>query len=291
MLQKRVLRVTLEMPGGDVVLNEELDLRIRIKKAALALQNRASIVVFGMSRTLREQLLSQFTAWNKRVVEEGLVNQKWIKVHVDAGYTDAQGKTLTATAFRGEVAIVELISTPPDIGVNITCYTRQIDKTTFITDQPPSQTTLSELIKWSARQLELGDPVIETQYADTPLDNPFIGFQTRAGIVWALQDTRKSDIVAFIDDDLLVVKDRQRVINPSEIVKITEFVGVPSWDEYGVQFTTLFDTSIRLAHAADLTSLMNPSINGQYVLTVIEYDLTSRDTAFYVNAYGSPPST
>lgn len=292
MLNQRILKVTITMPGGgDVILDEGLDLHVRVRKAALALQNAANVVVVGLARGLREQLLSQFTAWNNRQVNEGIASQKWVKIKIEAGYTDPEGKKLSAIIFRGEVATVAPVEGPPDIGVEITAYTRQIDKTTFITSQPPIAGTLEYYTQWAAEQLGLGENwICDTSYNKMVLENAFVGFHTMAGLIWALQDTRKPDIVAFIDDDFLVVKDRNKVVNPSDILVILEFVDTPSWDEYGVAFTTLFDTSIRLAGGVQLQSIMNPSVNGPYVLTMLDYDLSSRDGPFHVNSYGSPPS-
>lgn len=291
MLKIRVLRVTLAMPGGNVVLNEELDLRVNIRKAALALQNRAQVIVFGMSKTLREQLLSQFTAWNKRQVDSGVKEQKWIDVKIEAGYRDHENKEVSAVVFKGQVVLVNLVGLPPDIGISITCFSRQIDKTSFVSDPAPVKTTLEEYVKWAAGQMGLADNYLcDTSYNKMVLTNPSSGAFTIAAILIDIQNARRPDIAAFIDDDFLVVKDRDRIINPSDIAKVKEFVGIPSWTEWGVEFTQLFDTNTKLAHAADLESILNPSVNGKYVIVSLNYDLTSRDVPFYVMAQGAPPA-
>jgi hypothetical protein len=279
------------MPNGDVVLDQSLDLRFNIRKAALALQNRASVTVFGMSQPLREQLLSQFTAWNKRQVEVGMLERKWIEVKLEAGYLDADGVEISAVVFKGQVVLVNLVSAPPDIGITIQCYTRQVDKTTFVSDPAPVTTTLAEYVKWAAGQMGLGDHYLcQTSYNDQVIENPSSGALIIAALTVDIQNARRPDVAAFVDDDFLYVKDRDKIINLSEMAFVTEFVGIPSWTEWGIEFEAMFDTSIRLAHGVDVKSQLNPSIDGQYVLVSIEYDLSSRDTPFYVKAQGAPPS-
>ncbi|XAO36869.1 hypothetical protein WP1_230 [Pseudomonas phage WP1] len=34
-------------------------------------------------------------------------------------------------------------------------------------------------------------------------------------------------MAAFVDDDILVVKDRDKVIRPDEVANISSFVGIP----------------------------------------------------------------
>jgi hypothetical protein len=52
----------------------------------------------------------------------------------------------------------------------------------------------------------------------------------------------------------------------------------------------MMNTDVKLATAAALTSVMNPGVNGTYVITELEYELASREGPFYVRAMGSPPA-
>ncbi|XAO36679.1 hypothetical protein WP1_040 [Pseudomonas phage WP1] len=65
-MKKRILRVRSSMPDGPEIIREDLDVRVRIMKAALRIQNRATLEIFGLITQLRESLLSQFTAWKHR---------------------------------------------------------------------------------------------------------------------------------------------------------------------------------------------------------------------------------
>lgn len=289
-LRGRILRVTLGMPNGHVTLNESLNLRIRIHKDALAMQSRASIEVSGLTTQMRESLLSQFTAWNKRKVEMGQISINAISLVIEAGWRDQAGDQ-ASMVFVGQVVLVDLVTGPPNITVRITCFSSQIDKSQFTTSRAPAKTTYYGYVEWAAREMGLGANFIcDTSFNDQEISNPARSIYTRAGLLIDLQNIYRPAVAAFIDDGRLIVKDMNKIINKNEISLIADFVGTPSWTEWGVEFTVLFDSTIRLAHAAQLTSIMNPSLNGLYVVMSIDYDLTSREKAFYVKVAGSPPA-
>lgn len=289
-MQKRLLQVTISLPTGDVVLSESLNMKIRIHKAALALQNRASIDVTGLTTSLRERLLTQFTALNKRLVATGRTEQKWVNIKIEAGYLVGANRQ-TSVIFVGQIVLCEPTSPPPDIGVRITAFTQQIDRTTLITDdRPPFQTTFKEYAAWVAKQMGIRLDC-STSYDSTTITNASRGYHYVSALLPDLQDMNRPDVAAFVDDDVLIVRDRDAIINPGSTSYVTEFIGIPMWTEWGVSFTCMFDTSIRLAQASDLTSKMNPSLNGVYVNMEIDYDLSSRDRAFYVTVGANPPAS
>lgn len=301
-LKKRILKVTLSMPAGDVVLDDTLSIHARISKAALAIQNRAVIDITGLSQTLREQLLSQFTAWNKRQVDTGQADQNWINITVEAGYytpaaTVAAGgfatpeNRQTSIIYKGQIVLCDLAAGPPNTTVRLTCYSRQIDKTTFISTPAPSQTTFYNYVKWAAQQMGFANNFIcDTSYNDVVIYNPARSLYVNAALLIDIQNLYKPDIAAFIDDDLLIVKDRNKIINPSNISNVNEFIGTPCWNEWGVDWTCMFDPTIKLAQATAIQSSMNPGTSGTYVVTALEYDLASRNGPWYVKSSGSPPA-
>lgn len=289
-MKQRILRVTFTLPSGPVVLTEGLRMNVRIHKAALAIQNKALIEVYGMDTQMRESLLSQFTAWNKRKVEQNAQSPHWIPVIVEAGYRTYNSEN-TSLVFKGEVALVEPGAPPPNMSVRITAYTNQINKTKFITQPALASATLAEYVQWCSDAMGLtSKPVIDTSYNNQVITNPSVSTHIAAALVIDIQNAYRQDVVAYIDDGVLIVKDAAKAINVSQISDVRTFVGTPSWTEWGVEFLTMFDPTIRLGQAANLTSVMNPSVNGNYVLTELDYDLSSRDRAFYVRGSGSPPA-
>lgn len=293
-LSDRILKVTLSMPSGDVVLDESLSLHVRVFKAALAVQARATIDVVGMSQNLRQQLLTQFTAWNKRLVTTGQASQNYIALTIEAGYkANSDFQAQSVVIFKGEVVLVDPAGPPPNIATRITSFTRQVDRTQFISNPGPIQTTYKNYVLWAAQQMGFdSDHVIcDTSQNDTVITNPASSIYVNSSLLIDIQDMYKGNVVAFVDDDMLIVKDRDKAINPSDVETINEFVGVPpTWNEWGVDFTTMFNPTIKLAGATAIVSKMNPGTNGTYVIHTLEYDLASRGNPFYVKASGAPPA-
>ncbi|USN16319.1 hypothetical protein PLUTO_00030 [Luteibacter phage vB_LflM-Pluto] len=297
-LTKRILKVTITLPSGEVVLDQSLDLRVRVHKAALAIQSRATIEALGLTTSLREKLISQFTAWHKRQVETGQATQDWINIQIEAGYENTEttaaagsGTQTTAVIFVGQVVNCEPSSSPPNIGVRIVCYSRQIDKTAFISTPAPAQTTYYNYVKWAAEQMGFGNNFIcETSFNDVVIENPARSIIVVGALLIDIQNMYRPAVAAFVDNNQLIVKDQASIINKGATSNLTEFVGTPFWTEWGVQFTVLFDSTLKLAQAAALTSKMNPGINNTYVVTELDYDLASRTTPFYVTGNASPPA-
>lgn len=303
-LNTRVLKVTIALPSGSVVLDQSLTMRVHVEKAALQLQNKATVEIMGMTTSLRLQLLSQFTAYHARQVASGQVPQDFIPITIAAGYQNTPSQVSngsgsssnsntnqSATIFVGYVVNVELTSPPPNIGVRIMCYTRQIDKTSFLSAAAPTESTFYNLVAFASQQMGLGDNfVCQTSFNNTIVNNAFRSVYTQAGLLIAIQDLQRPNVAAFIDDNQLIVKDRNAIIDPANIANLTEFIGTPLWSEWGAEWMTLMDPTIKLAGAAKLTSTMNPGVNNTYVITALDYQLTSREGPFYVKAMGSPPA-
>ncbi|QEG09509.1 putative structural protein [Erwinia phage vB_EamM_TropicalSun] len=288
---KRVLvRVTFDMPNGPLVLNEELMLNINIKKAALNIQNRATIDVGGLTQKDREYLLSNFTAFNKRLVDTGQVEAAYINVKIEAGYED-NGKQSLSVIFKGQVVSTEPVSGPPNMITRITCYTRQIDKTKFVTTPAPAKSTFKEYVTWAAQQMGFGNNFIcDTSINDTIIVNAGRTAFTNAALLWDIQNLYRDSVAAYVDDDFLIVKDKNKILSAGQLTTLTEFMnGPPTWTEWGVEFTVLFDPNIKLASGVNLKSIINPSLNDtNFVIMSLTYEIESRGDKFYAKAEASP---
>jgi hypothetical protein len=290
-LRTRKLRVTFHLPGGDVVLDETLNMRVRVEKDCLSSQNTAVIDVTNLTGSVREQLLSQFTALNRRLVNSGRAQPAYLDMQVEAGYLFSNGTDTTSVIYKGQVVQTDLVSGPPNVTVRITCYTHQVDKTVYI-DAPPYETTFKGLVLWAgaAMGFDASNIKCDTVFDNTAWFNAARSTSVASELPMYISQAYYPNVLAFIDDDIFYVKNTYDVINPSDVVSLNEFIGIPSWNEWGVEFTTLFDPTIRTAQGVNLTSLLNPGLNGVYVVMGIEYDLTSRETPFYCHVHASPPA-
>jgi hypothetical protein len=289
-LAQRIIKVTISLPSGNVVLTQALRMNVSVFKAALAIQSRATIDVIGMTTSLRQRLLTQFTAWHKRKVESGGASQDWIDIQIEAGWDNSVG---TSVIFKGQVVLVEPSSGPPNIGVRITCFTRQIDKTTWKSNPAPFKTTFENYVRWASKVMGLtNEPICQTSYNDLEIKNPARSIYDAGALLIDIQNQYRYgfDVVAFVDNDQLIVIDKAQAVASRGIVNLSEFIQTPTWTEWGASFLVLMEPRIQLVQAVTLNSLMNPGVNGTYVLTTLEYTLSSRDVPFYVRGNGSPPA-
>ncbi|HEF4730000.1 baseplate hub protein [Burkholderia multivorans] len=288
-LGSRILKVTFSLQNGDVVLDETIEMRVRVRKLALAIQSKCSIDVMNLSGTLRETLLSQFTQWRYRNVLAGLADPNYVNVKVEAGYRSVD-KDLATTIFEGQVVTATPISGPPTIGVRLDCFSRQIDKTAFVTEPAPASGTFKAYVEWAGKQMGVEKTICETSYNNSVLTNQFATANTVSSLIIQIQDAFKPAVVAFVDNNTLIVRDLNKAISPAQIITVSEFIGTPIWNDWGVEFECLMNPEISLVNAASITSKLNPSLRGTYVVSGIEYDLTSRDTPFYMKVSGLPPA-
>jgi hypothetical protein len=293
-LKKRILNVFLHMPGGDVILDQSLDLHVHVHKDALAPQHLCTVDITNLNKVLREQLLNQFTAWNKRMVERGGAkpngpNNPYINVTVEAGYFDGS-QNITAVIFVGQVVQVSPSGAPPNLAVKIECYTQQTNKLTWTSGRPPPNATFKEYVMWAGKLMQVDNIICETSMNDSRNWNQSASTHIVGDLLIDIQDAYKTDVAAYIDNNVLIVRDKDKIVSISGRVTVKDFIGTPMWTAWGAEFTTLFDPRIILTCAATLESLMNPSLNREFILTSVDYELSSRDVPFYVKANGSPPA-
>lgn len=288
-MKQRILRVELDMGSGQLVTwDQSLWLRVRINKAALSIQSRAVIEVGGLSKQARESILTKFTAIARRLRANGdsAVADNFVYVSVIAGYLD-KGIERTAKIFKGEVAYSDLNSAPPNMSLSITAFTNQIDRSN-VNMVIPSNATFREYASFVAQQANLRLEFDSVHGDDDAMNMGIMGATVQAMIV-DLQNYYRADIVAFVDDDVLYVLDRGKVAKTSQVFTVDKFVGAPSWNEWGIEFRTMFDERIKLVHGIAPVSKINPAINqGVFVPLRLEYDLASRGTAFSIKVSAYP---
>ncbi|MNE01929.1 hypothetical protein D3C80_943840 [compost metagenome] len=201
------------------------------------------------------------------------------------------------TVFIG--AILETgLGNPPDLDLQLKCTTSLIDmnlaSTDFITKTIAKVTSHRELCQWAADLVNM--PLRYEVSAVLPAMSAgvFAGVIQRAysltAVVGLLANFQKDKVAVFVDDGELIVTEWGNALQGTtvDVNATTGLIGIPTVTQWGVQFTTLADTPIRLAGGVNLMSELNPSVNQPWVITGVDYSITSRDTAWYATWMGSP---
>lgn len=285
-------KLSLRIGSNEFVeeFDEGFQLTCRTKKNVLAVQNQCTITIANLTAERRNFLLGYFTQWENR-------NYSQPFVPIDLRIGRASNPRQLTTIFRGAV-LETSIGSPPDITLNIKCQTSLIDmnisSTGFVTKTVARLSTHRQLCQWAADLVNM--PLVY----EVTIPLPTIPASTNAAIiqkaysltavVGMLANFHKDKVCVFVDDGQLIVTEWGRALR-GEILEVNAsvgLIGIPMVTQWGVQFTTLADVPIRLASAVNLYSELNPAVNQNWIMTQVDYDLSSRDNNWYATWSGSP---
>ena len=263
-IDPRILRVGLEVSGSIRWYESPLAIRVRGSKLANDAQNQCDIAIGNLSRDVRNYLLTETSPFN--------ANRTPKKVYVEAGRQRAG----LSRVFVGEVTAASPTS-PPEIWLEMKAQTGAFEKGNLVARNGRAKDKLSTLAEGVAKDLnctlvfQASDKLI-SNYSFSGANLKQINALAAAGMVDAYQD-----------DETLVVKDRGKPLsNRVKIIRAdTGMVGVPECTERGVKVTILFDADTFLGGEIELTSELNPALDGNYTIYKLDFELSSREEAFY----------
>lgn len=99
---------------------------------------------------------------------------------------------------------------------------------------------------------------------------------------------KTGDVVMFEDNGKLKVQDKIQKPSSKKIKLVSEetgLIGLPEPDQFGVKFKCLCDVSVSCGDWISLKSKRLASINGNYQVYTLDFDVTSREQAFYSIIY------
>lgn len=262
-LDPRIVRVSVEV-DGEFKIFEELDIVARGQKTANPLQNTCEVTIANLTKETRNYLLTETSPFNANKTPKRLV--------VEAGRV---GLGVTRL-FSGEITSSSP-SQPPDIRLTLKAQTGSFAKGRVVARSGQAVQSLQAIAQQVAADLGVS---LDFQATDRQIANyMFNGSALRQ--VDALQAAGGVD--AFVDDDVLVVKDRAKPLQGRVrlLSAQTGMVGVPEVTEQGVKVKMLLDTSTVVGGALELTSALNPAVNGLYSIYGLDFEVASRQEPFY----------
>lgn len=272
-LDLRILRIGVEVDGR-LKFYDGLNLAASGTKYANANQNECDVKITNLDRATADYLLTETSPLNDNRTPKRLI--------VEAG----RDSTGAATVFEGDITSA-VGSQPPDITISIKAKTGNFQKGNIVGRSSAGKTPLSNIAQNVASDLGLK---LDFQATDKQIAN-----YSHSGA--ALKQVDKlgttGAVSAYINNGTLVVKDinvalkgRTRVLNID-----TGMIGIPEFTEQGIKAKMLFDNQTDLGYGLDITSIMLPAANGLYIVYKLAFDLTSRDTAFYLMAEATRRTT
>ncbi len=266
MLDLRRIRIGVEV-SGQIQFYEGLRVKVTGTKYADPMQNDCTVTISGLKRETRDYLLTETSPFNDNRTPKRLV--------VEVG----RESTGLFRLFVGDIVSSEP-SSPPDLDLTIKAKTQNAQAGSIVSTAGPSSSRLSTLAQQVARDLGL---TLEFDAQDKNIGN----YQhTGAALKQVDKLAAAGGVVAYIDDDKLIVKDalrpltnRVRILN-----KDSGMVGVPKITEKGVTVQFLIDPDTAIGGALRIESKINPAINGDYVINQLKFEVNSHEVPFFYTA-------
>lgn len=265
-LDPRIVRVSIEV-DGEFKVYEGLDIRARGQKTANPLQNTCEVDISNLTKETRNYLLTETSPFN--------ANKRPKRLIVEAGRVSLGVTRL----FYGEITSASP-SQPPDIGLNLKAQTGSHAKGKVVARSGAAKQSLRAIAAQVAQDVGV---TLDFQATDKQIANySFNGAALRQ--VDELQ--RAGGVDCFVDDETLVVKNRaQPLTGRTRILSLDSgMVGIPEVTEQGLKVQMLLDTNTVVGGALEITSKLNPALNGTYSIYGLDFEVASRDTPFYYTA-------
>lgn len=264
-LDPRIVQVGIELDG---VINYYEDLYITARGTKFGNQNanECQVRIDNLTREHRDFILKETSPFLE------LRSSTPKQLIVNAGRKSYGMSQL----FVGNITVSE-VTQPPDIGIILNAITGFDYTLKTVAVSLPGQESLKTISQTAADNLGL---TLDFQATDKTISNySFTG--TPSKHVKNIIDTGGVD--AFVDNNILVVKDIDKPL--AGLVKNlsmdTGMIGIPEITEIGIRVKFLLDNEVQLGGIINLTSKLNPSLDGTYAITKLAFDISNRDTPFY----------
>lgn len=262
-LDPRLLRISIEI-SGQLKHYEGLAMTASGTKYANANQNECEVKITNLDKATRDYLLTETSPFNK--------NKKRKRLMVEAGRLS----TGYSLVFAGDITNA-VGAQPPDITLTLKAATGDHAKGDIIATSQPGVTPLRNIAARVAQDLGLS-LVFEAK----PKQISNYSF-TGSKVKQVEQLGAMGRVNAYVDDTTLVVKDFNAPLakRTRELNLDTGMIGIPEFTEQGVKVKMLFDNQTVLGGGINITSQLNPAVNGLYTVFKLGFELASRDAPFY----------
>lgn len=267
MIDGRIVRVSIEIDGA-LRTYEGLNIRATGKKFTTPTQNEANVTISGLRAETRDYILGSID------ITRGTFNPRRIIIEVGR---ESLG---TFILFVGDIVGAE-VTEPPEVNLILKAKTNNGNNGRVVSVDGGERTTLMAIAQQVASDNDL---LLVFEATDRNISGyQFIG--TASEQVQSLKDLG-INIDAFIDDDTLFVKQSDRPIGQRlRILNMgSGMVGIPKATDIGVNVSYLLDAESALGGLLRLDSKFNRTLNGDYIIQELSFDVATHDDPFFYHA-------
>jgi hypothetical protein len=227
-------------------------------------QNECTLQVANLSRDLRNALATNLTPFD--------YNQQRKSFALWAG-RESTGMFLL---YQGDI-MTGFPSQPPNIVMQIRSKTLQFFKQDILAQSYAVTTPMSQIAQGVASSLGLN---LQFEATDRNIAN-YSYNGSAAQQVDKLGTLGGMD--AYVDDQTLICKNKGMPLKSGTISLSADsgLIGQVEPTEYGIRLKCLLTPAVKLGGTVSLTSVQNPSLNGDYTIYRTGFEIASRDSSFY----------
>lgn len=263
-LDPRIVRLGIQIGEQQIKYYDGLAIAAIGMKYGNPNQNECEVKVANLDQATRNRILTETSPFNK--------NRKPKRMYIEAGRVSFG----TTRIFVGDITNTG-VSQPPDIVMTLKSLTKNFEKGNIIARNHPANTPLSTIAKGVASDIGVS---LNFQAVDKSISN----YSFTGGALNQLNALQSAGGVnCFVDDTNLIVKS-SGVALKGFIRKLdlgSGMIGIPEITEHGVKVTFLIDNQTKIGSGLQLTSKEYPTLNGNYVIYKLGFNVTSRDVPFY----------
>lgn len=273
-LDQRIISLSIEIDGQVNTyggLNSPLYIEAKGRNMANPSMGDCQIVVLGLKRDVRNYILQNTLPLQP--------NNKIINVQLDVG-RQSYG---THTRFIGQV-FRSASTEKPDIGLTLECRIGFSNKTKLVNRSGNGISKLSSIAQWIADD---NGYKLSFEVTDKNISSyTFAGSAQRQ--LDELEDIANSEV--YVENNTLYVKDVGKPATgvPGRKADVNNGLLSASSTESGVSLQLLYDPVTTIGTQIAVTSEVNPSINGSYIVYKSDYHVANRADPFYLTVEASP---
>ena len=265
----RLVRVGLEI-NGEMTFFEDLDIRIQGTKFASPQWGMCTVKISNLTRDQRHYILTKATPYP----QIGAQRQS-IRMTVDIGRQQYGYFRL----FDGQV-YTSTVTAPPDIAIVLRSVASS-PVTSLVVDNSFGKTALfkdiaQKVADQNGLQLRFEANNIQvSNYSFTGSASKQIEMLQKIG-----------GVRCGVDNGVLTVIDQDKTVGLDLDMDIYKgMVGIPQATESGVIVQMLAQPGVYPFQKINLKSYENPSVNGSYGISQINYDIANRDQPFFYTLF------
>ena len=264
-LDQRIVIVTLIADGVSTTY-EGLSIEAKGIKTSETVMSQCDVTILNLKSEDRERILKET---NPFFINQG----KRISIIVEAG-RESYGTTVlyTGRVFRSR-------ATPkPNLGVVLKCIQGFDNKAKIVSRSATEITNLSSIARWVAE-----DNGYNLSFEITDKKIARYSFTGSAQAALSQLEALTDGANVYVDNKTLYIKNSDQPAKGLPVRILDKSTGLLWADgtEYGIKVKMLFDSVTKIGGQIDLTSEVNPSLNGSYVVRKLPFHITSRGQPFY----------